>query len=494
MAMDMTNTAQLRPLRSLRFEVIFGLILGLCPGLRAQGPKVSYYYNPQTELSWARCDAYMEGGSRQRIPFMPVVCAGVERAPLGTRNYSHDIAVDGPLVFIGNGISKGPVWDSYKGRRMDWTVGDIDVSGKIVMFGYDFLDALEKTPGMEYPLAARIAQAASRKASAVVLFSARQDYPFLSVSYKDSSEIPDIPVITITQNSALSILNGAGLDGDSLIKDWEGSKTPPQSQELISRLALRIEGNFDRAETANFRFQFLKGSMPRKQMDELARTNEKALAFLRQIFRQENDLKWQRLFVVYFRDFDSKIFYTHHWGSGLASKEGIFMVQKSPAPNYPLAVHENAHILIGQNWGDSSSFLAEGIGRYTEALAEDKDKNHREVIAFIKRDELVPLSELLTFNIGQPGLKTDVGYPAAGSFVGFLIERYGPKALKECYSLEDRSPEQKSKEDTWLKATGKALPDLEKEWLTWLAETHKPDESIIRSVRGETTAFRTFPR
>jgi hypothetical protein len=385
MAKDMTNTTRSGPLRALSFGAICSVFLGLCPVLRAQGPKVSYYYNPQTELSWARCEAYLEGGSRLRIPFMPVVYAGVDRAPLGTRNYSRDIAVDGPLVLIGNGISKGPVWDSYKGRRMDWTVGDIDVSGKIVMFCYDFPDDLEKTLGAELPLAARIAAAASKKASAVVLFSAMQDYPFLSIIYKDSSDIPDIPVITIPRNSALSILNGAGLDGDSLIKDWEGSKTPPQSQELISRLALSVNGNFDKAETENFRFQFLKGSMPRKRMDELAQTNEKVLALLHQIFRQENGLKWKPLLVVYFRDFDSKVFYTHHWGSGLASKEGTFMVQKSPAPNYPLAVHENAHILIGQNWGDSSSFLAEGIGRYAEALAEDKDKNRLKVMIGVNK-------------------------------------------------------------------------------------------------------------
>ncbi|MGD0783466.1 MAG: hypothetical protein ABSA30_11465, partial [Candidatus Aminicenantales bacterium] len=296
--MNMTDAARLWLLRALRLGAVCGLCLGLGPGLRAQGPKVSYYYNPLTELPWARCEAYLEGGSRQRIPFLPVVCAGVERAPLGTRNYSRDIAVDGPLVFIGNGISQGTGRDSYKGRRMDWTVGDLDVSGKIVIFGYDFPDDPEKTPGPEHPLAARIAAAASKKASAVVLFSAKQDLPFLSVGYKDGSEIPDIPVITIARNSVLGILSGAGLDGEALIKDWEGSGTPPPSQELISRLAFSIKGNFDKAETANFRFQFLKGSMPRKQMDELARTNEKALALLRRIFRQEHDLKWQKLFVV----------------------------------------------------------------------------------------------------------------------------------------------------------------------------------------------------
>jgi len=479
--MDRRKTVRLRYRLIRRAAAIGGLFLALGAGLPAQGPKASYYYNPQTELSWGRCAIYLEGGSRQRIPFLPVIGAGFERAPLGTQNYSHDIAVDGPLVLIGNGISDGTEEDSYKGRRLDWSLGDIDVSGKIVFFGYDFQGGREKTVGARFPLAARIARAAAKKASAVILFSSTQEYPFLSVGFKDRSEIPDIPVITISRNSALDLLNSAGLDGPGLFKDWEESGTPPPSQELITRLALSIKGNFEKAETENFRFQFLPGSLPRGQMNELARINEKSVAFLLGLFGPDRGLKWSKLFTVYFRDFDSKVFYTHHWGSGLASGEGTFLVQKSPAPNYPLAVHENAHILIGRNWGDSSSFLAEGLGRYAEALAGDKDMNHRETIEFVKRGELFPLSEMLNFAIGQPGLKTDVGYPAAGSFVGFFNERYGLNTLKECYVLENRSPEQKSKEDTWQKAVGKTIHDLENEWLTWLAETHKPEAPIIRA-------------
>jgi hypothetical protein len=53
--------------------------------------------------------------------------------------------------------------------------------------------------------------------------------------------------------------------------------------------------------------------------------------------------------------------------------------------------------------------------------------------------------------------------------------------LKECFTLEDRSREEKLKEDTWLKAIGKTLGDLEKEWLTWLAETHNANEPAIRA-------------
>ena len=35
--------------------------------LYAQGPRIPYYYNPGTELSWGECYIYQPGGSKQKI-------------------------------------------------------------------------------------------------------------------------------------------------------------------------------------------------------------------------------------------------------------------------------------------------------------------------------------------------------------------------------------------------------------------------------------------
>ncbi|MBM3302888.1 MAG: hypothetical protein FJY85_23440, partial [Deltaproteobacteria bacterium] len=79
----------------------------------AQGPRPAYYYNPSLELRWARCSVYQSGGSQAKIPFLPVISDQHGRAPLGIGNYSRDVAVDAPIVFIGNGIVKEGQWNSY---------------------------------------------------------------------------------------------------------------------------------------------------------------------------------------------------------------------------------------------------------------------------------------------------------------------------------------------------------------------------------------------
>ncbi len=456
------------------------VIAGIGIEARAQGPAVSYYYHPQTELSWAKCYLHLEGGSKQKIPFLPVIVSSFRHAPFGTGDYDKDIAVDGPVIFAGNGISKDGVWDSYTGRRADYSTGAIDVAGGVVVFSWDGTDSIEAKHGPEFPLSRRIAEAASRKAAAVVVFSWSKEFPFPAVSYEKEADIPDIPVIAVTKSSILSILAAGGVDGEALMKSWADSGTPPQSQFLIARLSLEIRGLFDRVETDHFLLRFRGDSNPAAQMDDLARVNEKSLAFLLGLFRDEKKLQWKKLPVHYFRDYDTKVFFTHHWGLGWATDEGTYMVHPGGAPDFPLVVHENAHILIGANWGGSSSFLAEGIGRYAEAEAEDRDKNDRETIRFLEDGKLFRLKDMLAFAIGMPGLETDVGYPASGSFVGFFIRTYGLRAFKNAYLLVAPTEDGGKSDAIWRQATGNPLVDLERAWLEDLARGHPKDAAAIR--------------
>jgi len=465
----------------IRVIGVIGLWLLLSLSTWAQGPNPAYYYHPDTDLPWAQCFLFMEGGSQMKIPFYPVVASGVRRAPMGIGNYDQDIFVEGPAVFVGNGIVKEELWNSYYGRRRDYTSGDIDVTGKIVLFCYDFPDNIHNDVQREIPLSVRIQEAASRNAAAVVVFSHRDQSPFPMVNFSKESEIPNIPVIAINEKSFQDILLcDFDVNGASLLKKWKETGEPSHAVELSAKIRIKIEGNFAKAETENFLIRFRKDVFSEEEMAETVKVNEKSLQFLLDCFKEDTDLKWQRLFVVYFRDFDSKVFFTHHMGWGKAGEEGVFMIYKGGVPDFGLAVHENTHILTRLNWGDSTSFLNEGLGKYTEALATDKDKNHLRVIQFLKEKSLFPLQDMVNFNIGPSGLKTLVGYPASGSFIAFLMDTYGLPAVKEVTGLEGRPPQEKETLDSWRKAFRKPLQDLEKEWLYWLRGRYQVEEEYIK--------------
>lgn len=441
--------------------------------LAGQGPTIAYYYHPSTELSWAQCYVYLEGGSKQKIPFLPVVNLKFHRAPLGIDNYSKDINVNGNIVFIGNGIVKNSAHNSYWGRRSDYSLGDIDVTGKIVMFCYDFPDKVGEQWGKKIPLTKRIAEASFRKAAAVVLFSYKKEYPFLGTRYEKKSDIPGIPAISITKKSAENILNSAGINAEALFKKWQETGEPSQSMETISKLNIKIKGNFHRLESQNFLVRFRKELINTEEIKQLIDLNEKSLNSLFECFKEDKQLKWKKSLTVYFRYFDSKLFYTHHWGHGLACAEGTFNIFYGEKPAFDLAVHENAHRLINSNWNSSSSFMDEGLAQYAEAQADDKDKNHLATIEFLKQGKLFPLEKMVTFNIGSNLEEAEVAYPASGSFIGFLIKKYGLESVKKAYGLERRSIEEKQKENTWQKVYDKPLDALEKEWRSWLMAKYK---------------------
>ncbi len=467
-----------------RCPLFVALALGgsILPGAWAQGPKIEFFYNPATELTWAKCEIYHASGSKLKVPFLPVIS---RRAPLGIGDYSRDVSVDAPLVFIGNGIVKDGVWDSYRGRRLDYTKGDIDVSGKAVILCQDFPDKLEEKFKAEFVLGKRIAEAGRRKAAAVILFSAQEEFPFLVARDSQGSEIPEIPAITVTKSSVHDFFLGTvDVDDASLLQKWQESGVPPEPVELNARIRLRIDGAFLKAETKNFILQARSAEISEDTLEKIARVNEKALEGLWECFRDDRAMKWKKFLVVYFRDYDSKVFYTHHWGRGLSSDEGSFIVYSGGIPDVGLAAHENAHTLIGSNWGESSSFLSEGIGRYAEAQATKKDMNHLRVVQFLESGELFPLEDMLTFMIGTGGLKTQAGYPASGSFVDFLIRTFGLSALKEAYELERRPPEEKEKHDTWRHVYKKPIQDLEKDWLMGLKAKYQiPDDVITAHLK-----------
>jgi len=409
------------------------LVWLLAAAALAQGPSLSYLTDPGTELSFAECHVYLDGGTRHRISFLPVVNA--KGAPCGTERYTRDVRLRAPIAFAGNGV--GP--EAY---------GPMDVAGTAVLLSYDFPD------GQKASLEDRVREAARRKAAGVVLFSMREEHPFPRFAETVSERIPEIPAISINRRGAGLILAAAGRDPEQVFKDWESAgKSRPEM--LIAKLDLRIDGRFDIIDAGSFTFAFEPRTIAHEAAAALAETSERAVRFDRELFHEAAP-EWKKTFAAYFADFDSKVFFLHHWGRGMSGDAGIFMVYDGKTPDFGLAVHENAHTLIGQNWGGSSSFLSEGIATYAEAMATDKAKNHRQTAANLRAGKLFPLEEMAGIQIGSDA-RTTVAYPAAGSFVQFLIGKYSLGKLKTVYQGA-----------TWTAAYGKDLPALEREWLEFL--------------------------
>ncbi len=444
--------------------IVFQIFL-LSSSSFAQGPKLSYLFDPHTKLSWASCYVYLEGGSKRKIPFFPMI--NYKGSPCGTNKYTQDIKINAPIVFVGNGIVKEDVSNCYN---------NLDIRGKVVMFCYDFPDSIHAKLEKELSKEKRIDEAVSRGAAALILFSMNENYPLLKYFHKNLSDIPEIPIIGINKIAAEAIFASAGRDAENIFQKWESTGNF-KSEDFISKITLRIDGKFNNIETENFNFVFREELIPQNEMKELIEVNEKSIKFILDLFKSEQ-LVWKKSFAAYFRDYDSKLFYTAHWGKGFSFDGGTFMVYDGKIPDYGLAAHENAHTLIRTNWDGSSSFMTEGIGKYVEAKATNENKNHLKIIDFLKSGELLPLEKLIAMNIGSDS-NTFIAYPAAGSFMDYLINTYGLSKVKTAYRIE--SQKEKTEDDTWIMTFQNPLETLEKSWLIWLVEKFDQDKKLVEA-------------
>jgi hypothetical protein len=315
-------------------------------------------------------------------------------------------------------------------------------------------------------LVERIDDAFHKHVAGIVLISWEDPNPFLVYDKTDLDSIPEIPIITINMGTAEKILMSSRIKPDKMFEEWikKGEFT---SRELICKMSLKMEGDFDRIETNDFEFCFRGDYISRDDMEEIIKVNQESVDFILELFK-EAGLEWKKIFSCYFRDYDVKLFYTHHWGRGLSSARfGNFYVHDREIPDYGLAIHENTHTLIYKNWGESVSFFDEGIAMYAEAMAEDKDQNHNKVLQFLKEGEMVHLDEMLDFNIGSGDKPTRIGYPASGSFIHFLVESYGLSTLRNLY-CGNQGEKQENILYVLENIFQKTPEQLEEEWLKWL--------------------------
>jgi len=434
--------------------ILVCLMIGLFA--QAQGPAPSYFYNSNTNLSWARCNILFSSGSTQKIPFLPIIDYF---APTGTKHYTKDVEVHCKINFIGNGIVNNE-FDCYQ---------DLNVENDAVLFYYGFPDSVHAQLEDTINLRSRIYNAFDKNVSTIIICMYKKETPFLA--YQDSiiEEHGNIPIITINKDAAEDILLASGIRYGNMKSNWMKGDLP-KSKKLITNLDLEIKGNFDRIDAEKGQLSFNGDHINKSAMLKLAALHDSSITFLLDLFKDE-DPKWDKPNLYYFADYDSKVFYTRHWGHALSHITGNYYVFKDSYGSisedpYGLAVHENTHMLFYKNWlGEckgANSFFFEGTAMYAQVMATDLNENNRKTYQYLKSGQLFPLSEMLEFNIGASGIKTDVGYPASGSLVQYLIETYTLKNFMVYWRTGD-----------WEKAFNSNVDKIDKEWRGWLESNNK---------------------
>lgn len=153
-------------------------------------------------------------------------------------------------------------------------------------------------------------------------------------------------------------------------------------------------------------------------------------------------------------------------------------------------LHEDCHVLAQQLWGGSRlPFLVEGLAVYCDGhwLSAPVD---RWVSVLSKRGDLIPLQGLLQPDLFEsyPDLLT---YPVAGSFVKFLIEKFGIEDFRTFYL----SARPASIREDFEKIYPLSLEEAERGWLSACRafEERFPFLGFVAAeVQGEVVVTRVY--
>jgi len=415
-----------------------------------QGPSPSYFHDLGSEIPWAECAAYQPGGSSQKIPFIPAIVTDPLRAPAGTQGYSQDVRFDSHLVFVGEGHAET--------ESNTKAVPDVDGSVALMTFQSTSSATFEE----------RVMTLAQRGAVAVAVFPKERSvfYPLLkSERMKEFKDL--VPVIGLSHDTARRLFAAHSPLGEQDLQRWVEGGEVPRLERLVPKLRCFFEGRFRRLESPNIVLLSRQNAIDEGEAAELLRINERSVAFLLDAF-DDTGVTWTKSPTVYFRGHDAKVFYTLHWGAGLADATGSYLLY-SEQPDFGLVVHEHTHSLFDRLWGETVSFLTEGLAMYAQAQATDPMLCHRRTRELRENGVSVPLETLLEHDIGTPGKATDFGYPAAGSFIEFLLQQGGMSKFEELYreAQPGRNPDLG---ELLLKIYGASPSDLEAAWISWLAD------------------------
>lgn len=439
--------------------VLFLLFAG--PDAFGQGPSPSYFHDLGSQIPWAECVAYQPGGSSQKIPFIPAIVTAPVRAPAGTRGYSRDVRFDSALVFVGEGLAEAGTYTE--------PVPDVDGSVALISLQSNSSASLEE----------RVMALARRGAVAVVVFPKDRQvfYPALKPDRrKDFEDL--IPVIGLSHDTARRLFAAHSPLGEEDLQRWMEGGDAPRLERFVQRLRCFFEGRFRRLESPEILLLSRQSALDEAESAELLRVNERSVSFLLDLF-DDSGITWTKTPTVYFRGHDAKVFYTLHWGEALANATGSYLLY-SEQPDFGLVVHEHTHSLFDRGWGETVSFLTEGLAMYAQAQATDPMLCHKHTRELRENGVSVPLENLLDHDIGNPGIATDFGYPAAGSFIEFLLQHGGLPKFEKLYREAEPSPDV-DLGDLLLEIYGATVSELEAAWISWLADIETSEtESIVR--------------
>jgi prepilin-type processing-associated H-X9-DG protein len=284
-----------------------------------------------------------------------------------------------------------------------------------------------------------------------------------SVALRDGT-----PVLTAALEQQKWTLDFAQEDGRWKM-DWVAGYVPASERHV--RWEDLVLPKLEKRSTAHFDIYYFKDSTASREIDTIGKQKDAGFQEVCRFLGRDSDV---RIRLVLFEDGQTKRSATGHQGAGWAYGHTIVEVYNEKEKLDPY--HETAHILMGP-LGNPPALFNEGFATYMseklgthalESLSGGQATLHERAGELKAGGDWIELPRLLSFTeIGSQRTRPPVAYAEAGSFVKFLIDRYGKDKFLQAYASLQNSDDPAVQQENARKLDaifGKPMAELDAQW------------------------------
>ena len=435
------------------------------------------------------------GGLRWQLP---VVLWATPKPEFGGYHYPGAVATDrplrigGPLVFVGYGLTRED-WDDYGGQRIDGGIAVVFMGEAPRKVGAEAA-TIKDAKVWQRLVQEKVDNAKEHGAVAILLERSPLLPPCEGCRPTEITDLPmaaptircwraerlSLPTLSLgTTLVEVIVAQTSDLFGSGTTTGEHGLKYLMQDARDLGRglgplpLGLRAEvrwegGQMQRQAGERCDLWYQPGAPAERDLEVLSRAAEDTLRSLESLLSAKVG---ERVTILLFADWRSKLVATGHLGWGAAGGTRMAMVYEGgdPKANGTLA-HELCH-LVASEVGNPPACLGEGLGHLVGSTLGDLGLVHSETLEAdvvtagnLREGKLWSLKDLLELpDIGPPESRSAIAYPEAASFCAYLIRRVGFDGFRDLYASM-RAKEFAGNAELLQKACGADLESIEADW------------------------------
>ena len=237
------------------------------------------------------------------------------------------------------------------------------------------------------------------------------------------------------------------------------------------------------SETEHFQFHYVPGTSAERDRFEIGFVAEESLAMIQPVLDVEFD-EQMSIYLV------PRIF----WQGGAAYGDKVQLISYldrnyTAVDTWSYFTHEGTHALAQdilqpkENGGGPDGVLVEGLAVWASGGHYREEPIDEWAAVVAASDEYLPLAELRSGPFYE--FQHETSYLEGGSFIQYLVGRYGLDKLKALYGQATGDAE--NDKDLVQSLYGKGYADLDAEWLEYLASLEpEPEQAEVWRLQVRT--------